>query len=143
MTMPRKLSAIILSLCLLGLATPTQAQNWGKNCLEKGVQITTYRVSKIKQGSSRADFDKAVALHLKWYRDHGYNDNNIVTAEPADFDPKVGRLVANPDEVITLHFSGPTVPAASHDAAWDAYVAAYKASSDIVTERRFCMPKTY
>jgi hypothetical protein len=136
-------TSLVLSVCLFGLATPSLAQNWGKSCVEKGGQMATYRVSKIKQGSSRADFDKAVAMHIKWYRDHGYNDNKIVTAEPADFDAKAGRMVANPNEVVTLHFNGPGVPADKHDEAWNAYVAAYKASSEIVAEKYLCLPKTY
>ncbi len=33
------------------------------------------RVSKLKPSATIADFDKAVAMHMAWYRGHGYTQN--------------------------------------------------------------------
>ena len=93
----------------------------------------TYQVmrqSTVKPGQM-ALFLKAVGDHQAWYQAHGLKDRILV-----------GRVLsgdAGPDgfsssKVMTLHtdLTNMAPPAhAADDAAWNAYVAEYKASSDL------------
>lgn len=38
-------------------------------------EVQVIRVSKLKPSATIADFDKAVAMHMAWYRGHGYTQN--------------------------------------------------------------------
>lgn len=93
------------------------------------------RVSKLKPGATVADFEKAVAQHMAWYRSHGYMKNT----------QRVGRVATStgisPDMLVTVHVNAPGVPRDKQDAGWAAYVAAYRAVSDIASEQRVCFPK--
>jgi hypothetical protein len=101
--------------------------------------IAKLRMSKVPASGSMAGLAKAVADHQKWYRDHGYPDR-IVLAPVMTFDRASGRMVALPDQAMTLHLASHEVPAAKRDAAWDAYVAEYKANSQVTSETIICYP---
>lgn len=87
-----------------------------------------------------AGFSKAVADHAKWYADHGYADQ-IVAAPVLAYDKASDSLAQVPDQIMTFHNHSVSVPKDKHDAAWDSYVAEYRANSTIATETLVCMPK--
>ncbi len=64
-------------------------------------------------------------------------DDVFVTA-PA-LVPEKGGMKPSASEYVTFHVYGAQEP--KHDAAWDAYVAKYKANSTIASDTRFCLPK--
>ncbi len=98
------------------------------------------RVSKISPKGSMAGFKKAVADHIKWYRDHGYTKDRQVIAAVMTFDPVKKVMLEAPDQVMTIHTHSTDVPLEKHDAGWAAYVAEYRANSDIATETLVCLP---
>jgi hypothetical protein len=102
--------------------------------------IAKLRMSKVPPTGSMAGLAKAVADHQKWYRDHGYPDR-IVLAPVLILDRASGRMVASPDQAMTLHLASHEVPGAKRDAAWDAYVAEYKANSQVTSETIICYPQ--
>ena len=103
-------------------------------------RTATVRVSSIKPTGSMDGFRQAAAAHLAWYKSHGYKTvQSIVPVLSYDQPTDSERVSAT--EVMTIR-TGDDVPRDKHDAAWDAYVAQYKANSDIVAERRVCLPAT-
>jgi hypothetical protein len=102
--------------------------------------VAKVRMSKIAPGGSMAGLAKAVADHQRWYRTHGYADT-IVLAPVLAFDAASRTLVAAPDQAMTFHFGGPEVPREKRDAAWDAYVAEYRANSQVTSETIICYPR--
>ncbi len=117
----------------MAVAAPAAAQAPAPPRCDGEVQVI--RVSKLKPGAALADFDKAVAMHMAWYRSHGYTANV----------QRVGRVMTRegfvPDEVVTVHINAPGVPREKRDAGWEAFVAAYRAVSDVSTEHLVCFPK--
>ena len=100
-------------------------------------QLVTMRVSKLSASGTPAGFLDAVKDHKTWYASHGMKDDSFVTA-PA-LVPAKGGLKPSASEYVTFHVYGAKEP--THDAAWDAYVAKYKANATIDSEVRFCLPK--
>ena len=105
-----------------------------------GQEMAIMRISAIKPEGSRAGFDAAMAQHMKWYRDHGYEDNEQVAYAVLGYDREKQQPFVAKDKVLTIHYGSPGVPADKRDAGWEAYVAAYKANSDIVTQEIVCLP---
>ena len=99
--------------------------------------LVTMRVSKLSPSGTPAGFLDAVKDHKAWYAGHGFKDDVFVTT-PA-LVPAKGGLQRSASEYVTFHFYGVKEPV--HDAAWDAYVAKYKANSKIDREARFCLSK--
>lgn len=104
----------------------------------KDGQISVLRTSKLKSPASRAQFDKAVKDQTAWYRSHGFAKNRILSAAIMVQDAKTKDWTNDPLEVVTLHVDAPGA-AAKHDAAYDAFVAEFRASSDITSERILCL----
>ncbi|WP_084583083.1 hypothetical protein [Sphingomonas azotifigens] len=100
-------------------------------------ELTRVRLSKLKPGASMADFRAAVAAHIDWYKTHGFKIDQrvapvlVVTPGSAPTESK--------DEVMTFA-TGDNVPRDKQDAGWAAYVAKYRAVSDLVIEKGVCMP---
>ena len=129
-------TSIVLAAVGLSLAcTPALAQV--RNC-PAGQQWVVARVSKIT--GTQAGFDDAVHDHIKWYRDHGYKANTIITGPVMERSDK-GEPTASKDMVLSLHLDDPGVPPEKYDDAWRAYVAKYRANSQIVSETSGCLPK--
>ena len=99
--------------------------------------MVTMRVSKLSAGGTPAGFLDAVKDHKAWYAGHGMKDDAFVTAPVLA--PAKGGLKPSASEYVTFHVYGTKEP--KHDAAWDAYVAKYKANATIASETRFCLPK--
>ena len=100
-------------------------------------QMMTMRVSRLSAGGTPAGFLDAVKDHKAWYVSHAMKDDSFVTAPVLV--ARKGGLAASANEYVTFHSYGTTQP--KHDAAWDAYVAKYKANATIVSETRFCVLK--
>ena len=118
------------------LATPTvvSAQSKPAAGCPQG-ELTRIRLSKIKPGGSLAGFKEAVAAHTRWYKAHGYRIEQRIA--PVVVFAK-GKGSATPQEVMTFATSD-DVPRDKHDAAWNAFVAKYRANSDIERETIVCM----
>lgn len=102
-------------------------------------QYVTMRVSKLKPGGSMAGFSEAAKANADWYKAKGLRDHQFAVAPVlarAD-----GTMKPSVDRIATLHVNGATPPDRKNDAAWDAFVAKYKANSSIESETRLCLPK--
>ncbi|OAN65651.1 hypothetical protein [Sphingomonas sp. TDK1] len=100
-------------------------------------ELTRVRLSKLKPGASMADFRAAVAAHVDWYKTHGFKiDQRVAPVLVAGPD---GKPTESREEVMTFA-TGDYVPRDKQDAGWAAYVAKYRAISDMVVEKGVCMP---
>lgn len=100
-------------------------------------ELTRVRLSKLKAGASMADFRAAVAAHVDWYKAHGFKiDQRVAPVLVAGPD---GKASESRDEVMTFA-TGDYVSRDKQDAGWAAYVAKYRAVSDMVVEKAVCMP---
>jgi hypothetical protein len=93
------------------------------------------RTDTIKPGKMDL-FKKAVQDHQAWYKAHGLSDR-IFLGEVLT--PGVGF---SPTTAMTVHTDMKAAGAPPHapdDAAWNAYVAEYKASSDVVSTSVVCL----
>lgn len=98
-------------------------------------EVQIVRVSQLKPGVTVSDFEKVVVQHMAWYRSHGYT-NNV---------QKVARIMTQQgfaaNKVATIHVNAPGVPREKQDAGWAAFVAAYRAVSDVTEQHQLCLPK--
>ncbi len=98
-------------------------------------EVQVMRVSTLKAGATVADFEKVVAEHMAWYRANGYTQN----------EQRVGRVMTPQglaaDKVVTVHVNAPGVPRDKRDAAWDKFVAGYRAISDVTSEQLVCFAR--
>ncbi len=131
-----RLVLLILASVGSGLA---QSQNWAQDCRAKGGQVVDYRVSRLKEGVPKGEFEKAFALHLKWYRDHGYSENRMMLGDPVEADPSTKAMGPVANELVTLHLNAPAVPPEKRDAQWEAFSAAYRSAADLVVDKKLCM----
>jgi hypothetical protein len=99
-------------------------------------QMVAMRVSKLTATGTKAGFDEAVAAHKAWYAKAGLKDQFY--AGPV-LEPAKGGMRASDTQFVTVHVYGDTEP--KRDAAWDDFVAKYKANSSIASETRYCLPK--
>lgn len=97
------------------------------------------RVSELTATGSIAGFNKAVDDHAKWYASHGYKDK-IFAAPIMTYDSAKNTLTPSPKQIMTFHLNSVEVPKDKHDAAWDAYVAEYRANSNIKSTTFVCYP---
>ena len=133
-----KLALNSLSLALMLGALGASGSAFAADACAAG-GVTIVRISKITPTGSMAGFEKAVADHAKWYADHGLKDV-IVAAPILKYDAASKSLVKVGDQEMTFHMHSTPVPMDKHDAAWNAYVAEYRANSDITSETMACMP---
>jgi len=99
-------------------------------------ELTRIRLSKITPGGSLAGFRDAVAAHTRWYKAHGYRIEQRI-APVVTF--AKGKGGASGQEVMTFATSD-DVPREKRDAGWKAFVAKYRANSQIEKETIVCMP---
>lgn len=134
-----KAIALIAAAALASVALPAAAQTPGSLC-PAGTAAGVVRLSTVKSTGSMDGFLQAVKDHLKWYRDHGYKTNEIATY-PVLERPAGGAWTMSKTQVLSIHKNAPGVPTAQQDDAWKAYVAEYRANSDITSESYVCLPK--
>lgn len=152
---------MILAAAAAALVAPalTVAQSRGASTCSQG-QLTRIRLSKITPDGSMAGFRAAVAAHTAWYRVHGYHIDQriapVVTFAGGGAEDTGGRSYrgkrtygradasagygGSSQEVMTFVTSD-DVPREKHDAAWNAFVAKYRANSQIERETIVCMPR--
>ncbi len=99
--------------------------------------LVTMRVSKLNAAGTPAGFHDAVKDHKAWYASHGFQDDVFITGPSVVAER--GGMKPSASSYVTFHVYSEKEP--KHDAAWDAYVAKYKANSTIESDQRFCLPK--
>ena len=99
--------------------------------------IMTVRESKLTATGTKAGLMEAFADHKAWYAKAGLKDQ--LSMGPV-LEPAKGGMRASDTAFVSVHVYASS-DAPKHDAAWDAYVAKYKANSSISSELRFCLPK--
>ncbi len=134
-------TAIVIATAFTLPSVPARAATNTELCANGSVAVL--RVNSIKPASSRASFEQAVNEHMKWYRDHGFKENDMEIVDVLTFDRASQTSGIATSQVMTIHRNPPGADKtlALRDAAWQAYVAAYRASSSIVSENTVCMPK--
>lgn len=130
---------LIAATAALVLAGPAAAATTPPD-LCKGGQISVVRISTLKSPAARAQFDKATRAQAQWYRSHGFKKNRLFFGSVMTQDPATKEWSVSQTEVFSLHTDAPG-PATDKkkDAAYDAFVADYRASSDITTEKLVCL----
>ena len=124
----RPAALALTALLASGLAGVAHAQP-AQTC-PAGTQGWVIRTSKIKPGQA-ATFDKALADQVAWYKAKGQKDTFVVG-------PAIAQGGLDPSLRVSVHMNAPaTRPDA--DPAWNAFVAEFRASSDIVSETRACL----
>lgn len=135
------LSKLVLATLAVVSSGPAQSQgsNWAQDCRAGGGQVVDYRVSRIKDGVPKAEFEKAFMLHQRWYRERGYSESRMMLGDPIEADPSTKTMGPVANEVVTLHLNAPAIPAERRDAAWDEYVSAYRKAADLVVDKKLCI----
>jgi hypothetical protein len=116
-------------------AQAAPAATAGELC--KGGQLVVVRVSTVKPGA-KAAFEAAAKDHLAWYRGRGFTSNRLLTGPVITGDMSKG-FTASETEYVSIHTDGPGVPRDKRDAAWDAYVKAYRDASDLAVDKFACV----
>ena len=127
------LPAFALALALLAAPTAHAAELCADGTL------ATIRVSKIT--STMPAFEEAVKAQADWYASHGLKDR--ITLAGIVVEGKDGKpATISSAEAMTFHYypAGDKADVA-HDEAWKAFVAKFRASSEIVSEHMACLPK--
>ena len=126
---------LVTAALLLGLAAPVLAAPGAPAC---NGQLVGLRVSKLKPGGSLAGFAEAVRDNGKWYASHGLKDD-IVTMAPV-YESADGTYKPSVTKAMSIHaYGGAAAP--KPDAAWEAFVAKYKANSTIESDVKVCLAK--
>ena len=127
--------------CIVSLATALPAAAQINVACPAGQVSAIVRMSAIKATGSMDGFKEAARDHLKWYRDHGYTTNEIISYPVMETKDQGKTWAVSQTQVFSIHKNDPGVPREKIDAAWNAYVAKYRANSDITSETVICMPK--
>jgi hypothetical protein len=92
------------------------------------------RTDTVKPGQMAA-FRKAVMDQQAWYKNHGLKDRILIgtVLEPGSGFSATSALTIHTD------MAAAASPPHDHDPAWDAFVAEYKASSDVVATYVVCV----
>ena len=101
-------------------------------------QLVSMRVSKLKPGGSMAGFADAVRANQAWYASHGMKDDRITSAPV--FETVDKTMKPSVTSMVSFHIYGAS-DTFKRDAAWDGFVAKYKANASIESETRMCLPK--
>lgn len=103
----------------------------------KGGELVSLRINAIKPGA-KAEYEKAAREHLAWYRSHGFQNNRLLSGPVITGNPAEGWS-ASETEYASVHIDAPGVPREKRDAGWDAYVKAYRDSSDLSVDKFVCL----
>lgn len=103
----------------------------------KDGQLAVVRMNAVKPGA-KAAYEKASRDHLGWYRSHGFTQNRLLVGPVITGDRTKG-FTASETEFASVHLGSPGVPPDKRDAAWDAYVKAYRDSSDLTVDKFVCL----
>ena len=129
-------SAVVLFLSPAFAPMPVAAQQAPAQTLPCKGTLNIVRVSDIKPGMMEK-FLQAAAAQQAWYKAAGAPDTIGVMRVMVQ-DPATNSWSTSETQAITTHTStGPVT--ATHDAAWDAFVAAFKDTSTIKTQYMTCV----
>lgn len=128
-------AAVALGLLAAGAAQAAGAPTPVDLC--KGGQLVVVRVNQVKPGA-KAAYEQAARDHLGWYRSHGYKENRLLVGQIISGDRSNG-FTASDTEFVSIHMDSPGVPPAKRDAAWEAYVKAYRESSELTVDKFACL----
>jgi len=126
---------ILVAATAIAVPNAAAAQSKPATACSQG-ELTRIRLSKIKPGGTLAGFRDAVAAHTRWYKAHGYRIEQRIAPVVTFGKAKAG---ASGLEVMTF-VSSADVPREKRDAGWNAFVAKYRANSEIERETIVCMP---
>lgn len=131
--------AMIAGAALAMAAVPAMAAKSPQE-LCAGGQLASVRINTLKSPDAAAAYDKAAKKHVGWYRKRGMKENRLLTGPVLLFDRATGEWSASPNEMASLHLNQNTaVPPEQRDAEWNAYVAEYRASSDLTVDKFVCL----
>jgi hypothetical protein len=125
---------LAISIALLAAGGATSQAPVGKPACSGAYGII--RTSTILPGKM-ATVEKAAADQKAWYAAH--HDGTKTYLLKVVHRSASGETLAT-DEVMTMTIHPHDEPMPKRDAAWDAFVAEYKASSTIKSETTVCMP---
>jgi hypothetical protein len=132
-------AAVAAAVAATVAATPALAADPAQG-LCKG-QLVMVRTSKLKTPDARPVFEKAAKDNEAWYRTHGLTANQQIAGTVLVMDPATHTLSVSPDTVATVHVNPPGPSAPAPDAAWNAFVDEYRASSDLETQTLICLDR--
>ncbi|MEW5687861.1 MAG: hypothetical protein AB1942_23345 [Pseudomonadota bacterium] len=134
----RKSAALVLLAAGLavGASAAQAAPAASPTDLCQGGQLVVVRVNTIKPGATAA-YEKAARDHLAWYRAHGVTANRLLTGPVISGGP--AGFTASETEYVSIHIDSPGVPRDQRDAAWDAYVKAYRDASELTVDKFACV----
>lgn len=128
---------LLAALALAGSATVIGSGALAQSAAIGGLQCTgkpvTIRVSTIKPGQYAA-FRKAAAAHQAWYAGHG----NATKVALVRLVKRSGTGASYDDGEAMTIVTYDSKPQPAHDAAYQAFVDAYQASSSVKSEYRGC-----
>jgi len=125
--------AACTALATLSIAAQAQraAPDTGNAC-PIGTHYAAMRHDIVKPGKWTG-FEKAVADHSAWYASHKNGTKTVIARTLA---PKGG--LSSTEAVTITRYAPGAQP--NHDAAYDAFIAEYRASSTVKDEVRLCLP---
>jgi hypothetical protein len=126
---------VLAAAAALTISAAGAAQSQAPAACSQG-QLTRIRLSRITPGGSLAGFRDAVAAHERWYKAHGYRIEQRIAPVVGS---SRGKASQSGQEVMTFATSD-DVPRERRDAGWNAFVAKYRANSEIETETVVCVP---
>jgi hypothetical protein len=133
-----KIGLIVALAAAFPLAAPplmAQAPAGPGSACPAGTHYAAVRHSLVKAGQW-AVFEQAVADHNAWYASH---DNKSASKLARIIAPGAGGPKLSTTEAVTITVYA-DMPQPAHDAAYAAFTAKYRASSDLKDEARICMP---
>jgi hypothetical protein len=104
-----------------------------------GSHPAVVRLSRIKPGGTMTGFRKAEADQEKWYAAHKLPDRLFV-APVLEGNAAAARISDREAMTVHVYRTAPGQPFPPHDADWNAFVAAFKTHSEIVSTTRACLP---
>ena len=105
----------------------------------KGGQIVVVRLNTLTPSGTQAGFEKAIADQEAWYRSHGFTANRLITRPVIVQDPKTKDWTVSKGEFLSLHLNPPPISAVKADAAFQAFVQAFRANSQLVADKTVCL----
>ena len=133
--------ALFAFVTVAGFALSANAQTSVKTC-PAGTTVSMVRISTIKPTGSMAGFLEAVQDHAKWYRDHGHTADEITSSPILEKSEDGKTWAVSKTRAFSIHKNDYGVPKAEEEGAeWKAFVAKYRANSDIESVTVVCLPK--
>src|SRR5204862_7728245 len=105
----------------------------------KGGQVVVVRLSVLTPSGTQAGLEKAAADQAAWYRAHGFTGNRLILRPVIAQNPQSKDWTASSREFLSLHVNPPPIAAVKADEGYRAFVQAYRANSDVISEKTVCL----